>query len=167
MNQSNHQTLKEMASDRKIYQTLIDNNVNLVSGLATNYLNHYIEILLLLEMLPDMPECFEDIRIWRPMSYCDHVARSGLPNNEIVLKAYSAVDEARRHQLKRAAQDADHGVERLINRAGTAVDLNDPELLRQIAEDAKEFLTPMIERLTGIITPSALKTTPFINSIQE
>lgn len=162
MAQINHQTLKDLAADQRVYQTLVDNNVNLVSGLATNYLNHYIEILLLLEILPDMPDCFEDIRNWKPMSYPAHVRQSGLPNNEIVLKAYEIVDKNRREQLAMVAQEADRGLEGLIMRAGTAVDKNDPELLHTVASQAKEFLSPLIERMTGLITPSALSTKPFI-----
>lgn len=165
MTQFNNQNLNEMLSDQKVYQTLIDNNVNLVSGLATNYLNHYVEILLLIEMLPDMRECFDEIRRWKPITYRDHVIKSRLPNNEIVLKAYDVVDEERRQKLADIANEANAALTNFIDRAGTAVDLNDSDLLKEIAAEAKEYLTPTIERMTGVITPSAKSTRPFVDNL--
>ncbi len=35
-------------------------NINPRTGLATDYLNHFNEAIMLLEMVPDMPECAED-----------------------------------------------------------------------------------------------------------
>lgn len=32
-------------------------NINPRTGLATDYLNHFNEAVMLLEMVPDMPEC--------------------------------------------------------------------------------------------------------------
>src|SRR5262249_33673402 len=44
-------------------------NINPRTGLATDYLNHFNEAIMLLEMIPDMPECAEDFLSWRPLSY--------------------------------------------------------------------------------------------------
>ena len=47
-------------------------NINPRTGLATDYLNHFNEAIMLLEMIPDMPECFEDFLGWQPLSYAEH-----------------------------------------------------------------------------------------------
>src|SRR5713226_3249565 len=39
-------------------------NINPRTGLATDYLNHFNEAIMLLEMVPDMPECAEDFLTW-------------------------------------------------------------------------------------------------------
>ena len=44
-------------------------NINPRTGLATDYLNHFNEAVMLLEMIPDMPECAEDFLGWQPLSY--------------------------------------------------------------------------------------------------
>ena len=44
-------------------------NINPRTGLATDYLNHFNEAIMLLEMIPDMPECAEDFLGWQPLSY--------------------------------------------------------------------------------------------------
>ena len=47
-------------------------NINPRTGLATDYLNHFNEAIMLLEMVPDMPECAEDFLTWTPLSYAEH-----------------------------------------------------------------------------------------------
>src|SRR3546814_7715400 len=47
-------------------------NINQNTLLATDYLNHFNEIIMLLEMVPSMPECYRDAVEWRPKSYAQH-----------------------------------------------------------------------------------------------
>src|ERR1700741_487675 len=47
-------------------------NINPRTGLATDYLNHFNEAIMLLEMIPDMPDCAEDFLSWGPLSYSEH-----------------------------------------------------------------------------------------------
>ena len=51
-------------------------NINPRTGLATDYLNHFNEAIMLLEMIPDMPECAEDFLLWYPLSYREHFTAS-------------------------------------------------------------------------------------------
>src|SRR5438270_113320 len=51
-------------------------NINPRTGLATDYLNHFNEAVMLLEMIPDMPECAEDFLGWHPLTYREHFMAS-------------------------------------------------------------------------------------------
>ena len=51
-------------------------NINPQTGLATDYLNHFNEAIMLLELIPDMPECAEDFLAWSPLSYAEHFTAS-------------------------------------------------------------------------------------------
>jgi len=51
-------------------------NINPQTGLATDYLNHFNEAIMLLEMIPDMVECAEDFLAWTPLSYAEHFIAS-------------------------------------------------------------------------------------------
>jgi hypothetical protein len=51
-------------------------NINPVTGLSTDYLNHFTEALMALEMAADTPECLDDLKAWRPKSYAEHFAQS-------------------------------------------------------------------------------------------
>ncbi len=68
--------------------------VNPASGLANDFLNVYNEILMLIEMLPDMPDLFDDIAAWRPASYRGYFIQSQLPGRFAALEAYDALDPA-------------------------------------------------------------------------
>src|SRR5437879_2914571 len=63
-------------------------NINLRTGLATDYLNHFNEAIMLLEMVPDMPECAEDFLTWRPLSYAEHFWASNFKARDLAIEAY-------------------------------------------------------------------------------
>lgn len=65
-------------------------NVSPVTLLATDYLNHFNEVLMLLEMLPMAPDCAADARAWAPKSYERHFEESGFTDRGFVIRAYAA-----------------------------------------------------------------------------
>lgn len=79
---------------------LADANINPLTGLATDYLNHFNEAIMLLELLPSCPDCRDDILAWRPMSYCEHFAASAFSGRDLAIAAYEAADPALRTRLE-------------------------------------------------------------------
>ncbi len=71
---------------------LLAANINPRTGLATDYLNHFNEAIMLLEMIPDRPDCAEDFLSWRPLSYREHFASSNFKARELAISAYDAAD---------------------------------------------------------------------------
>src|SRR6201996_2213064 len=67
-------------------------NINPRTGLATDYLNHFNEAIMLLEMIPDMPECAEDFLGWSPLSYCEHFMASNFTAKDLAISAYETAD---------------------------------------------------------------------------
>src|SRR5947208_6733506 len=67
-------------------------NINPRTGLATDYLNHFNEAIMLLEMIPDMPECAEDFLTWRPLSYAEHFRGSNFRARDLAIEAYKSAD---------------------------------------------------------------------------
>src|SRR5258706_16075986 len=63
------------------------------TGLATDYLNHFNEAIMLLEMIPDMPECAEDFLLWYPLSYREHFMASHFEARDLAIEAYESADE--------------------------------------------------------------------------
>ena len=58
-------------------------NVNAKTLLATDYLNTYNEVVMLLEMLPDAPnELVTDLECWRAKSYREHFQSSGFRDRD-------------------------------------------------------------------------------------
>ena len=77
-----------LATARPARRLLRAANINPRTGLATDYLNHFNEAIMLLEMIPDMPECAEDFLTWRPLSYAEHFTASNFKARDLAIEAY-------------------------------------------------------------------------------
>jgi len=77
------------AEQKALQPKLADANINAESFLATDYLNHFNEIVMLLEMVPDMPELIEDTGDWAPKSYVKHFKDSGYQAKELAVAAFN------------------------------------------------------------------------------
>src|SRR3954466_2318344 len=78
---------------------LVAANINPRTGLATDYLNHFNEAIMLLEMIPDMPECAEDFLNWRPLSYSEHFTASNFSARDLAIEAYESAHPAVRGEF--------------------------------------------------------------------
>ena len=67
-------------------------NINPRTGLATDYLNHFNEAIMLLEMIPDMPECAVEFLGWQPLSYREHFMASHFKARDLAIEAYDSAD---------------------------------------------------------------------------
>lgn len=66
--------------------------VNPSTGLASDYLNVFNEILLLIEFLPSMPEMIDETLAWQPRGYREYFGQSKLPGAREALRAYDEID---------------------------------------------------------------------------
>lgn len=74
-------------------------NINPRTRLATDYLNHFNEAIMVLELLAEMPDCVDDMLAWRPLTYSEHFAASHFKDRELAVAAYDAADPVARAQL--------------------------------------------------------------------
>lgn len=82
---------------------LSDANINPATGLATDYLNHFNEAIMLLDLMSSCPDCRDDFLAWRPMSYREHFTASRFAGRDLAITAYEAADPALRERLDRLA----------------------------------------------------------------
>lgn len=71
-----------------------NSNINKQTFLATDYLNHFNEMAMLLELLPGMPEMLVDVKIWRPKGYKEHFRGSTFSDRDLAADAYDCVPTA-------------------------------------------------------------------------
>ncbi|MFD1333442.1 hypothetical protein ACFQ4O_15690 [Methylopila musalis] len=88
-------------------EEMIHANVDPDTGLATDYLNHFNEVIMLLELIGDMPELVEDVLVWTPLSYRAHFERSSLSGRHVAVAAYDAADPRLRAAFDAAVTDLD------------------------------------------------------------
>jgi hypothetical protein len=64
-------------------------NINESTLLASDYLNHFHELVMLLEAISSEPEAFsEDLLSWRPLTYEEHFTESGFRDKNLAIAAY-------------------------------------------------------------------------------
>jgi hypothetical protein len=78
-------------------------NINPKTGLASDYLNHFNEAIMLLDLLPHTPECIVELIGWEPLSYEEHFAASHFKDKELALAAYACAEPVARVRLDELA----------------------------------------------------------------
>lgn len=81
--------------------------VNPLSGLANDYLNLFNELVMILEQIPYMPELYEDLCAWRPVSYQEYFRQSSLRGRHSALAAYEKLNPAFRTRFEGFVSELD------------------------------------------------------------
>jgi hypothetical protein len=123
-------------------------NINPQTGLATDYLNHFNEAIMLLEMVGDCPDCLADIRRWRPMSYREHFLTSHFKGRELAIAAYAGADPAARACLDNLASTMTTLIE--TTRATLSADLP-AHAAGDLAGRAADWLKELVARAGAVI----------------
>ena len=123
-------------------------NVNLATGFATDYLNHFNEAIMLLEMVANCPDCLADFNNWRRLSYREHFQISAFAGRDLAIAAYEAADPAARAGLDRLAATMTNVIEQ--TRATMTTGLP-PQAVGALAERAAAWLKVLVARAGAII----------------
>src|SRR5216683_632808 len=123
-------------------------NINPRTGLATDYLNHFNEAIMLLEMVPDMPECAEDFLTWTPLSYCEHFMASNFKARELAIEAYDQADAAIRAEFDKITST----MTSILTAVGKAMREAEQDKTRStLAGQAIGWVKPLVALAGGII----------------
>jgi hypothetical protein len=126
---------------------LADANINPATGLATDYLNHFNEAIMLLEMLSGCPECLDDFLGWRPMTYREHFVASRFKGRDMAIAAYNAADPSLRNCLDTLAGTMTAVLE--ATRAAMSADM--PRDAAAALADRAAWLKPLVARAGALI----------------
>ena len=123
-------------------------NINPRTGLATDYLNHFNEAIMLLEMIPDMPECAEDFLTWSPLSYSEHFMASNFRARDLAIEAYDTADTTIRTEFDNTTAT----MTSILTAVGTAMREARQDTTRAtLAEQATGWVKPLVALAGGII----------------
>ncbi len=112
------------------------------AGLSNDYLNHFSEALMLVELAAVDPDVAGDLAAWRPLSYRAHFEASGLRRAGAAIAAYEALDPARRA----AFEELTGAMDRLIR---TAIRALQPPCEAEDAAIVASVTAPALRRLVG------------------
>jgi len=136
----------------KIAPRLGDANINPTTGLATDYLNHFNEAIMLLDLASSYPDCRAEFLAWRPRSYREHFAASGFESRDLAIAAYDTADIALRARLDglAAAMTAMLEAMRAVMQSDLPPDSADAIAVRALGE-----LKSLVTRAGAVITGAA------------
>jgi hypothetical protein len=130
-------------------------NINPVTGLSTDYLNHFSEALMALEMVRDMPECIDDLHAWKPKTYTEHFAGSRLSHRGEIIQMYQAAPAHLREALDALAD--------VLN--ARLAEARDAAVHRRPADHAAAALRPLIAQLADLINGSTERSQAAIDAM--
>jgi hypothetical protein len=142
---------KREAKLRELTQRAENSNVNPKSLLATDYLNHVNEIVMLFDLVPDAPECLDDCRAWQPKTYQDHFRQSGIADRDLAIEAYDHAPPAFRQPFDQLVTEMNRLVGISIERLAMALERGDAVMIRTIAETASRNLQDLIGQASAVI----------------
>ena len=123
-------------------------NINPRTGLATDYLNHFNEAIMLLEMVPDMPDCAEDFLAWHPLSYAEHFTASNFKARDLAISAYDSADP----KIRDAFDNVTSAMTSILTAVSDAMrQVTQDKTRAMLAEQATIWVKPLVMQAGGII----------------
>jgi hypothetical protein len=123
-------------------------NINPRTGLATDYLNHFNEAIMLLEMIPDMPECADDFLSWHPLSYAEHFTASHFKARDLAIEAYESADANVRAEFDNITA----AMTSILTAVSAAMrEAKQDKTRSTLAEQATAWVKPLVALAGGII----------------
>lgn len=126
-------------------------NVNDRTLLATDYLNHINEIVMLVELIPDAPECLDDCKAWQPISYQEHFAQSGIADRDLAIEAYEYSPPEFRQSFDKLVVEMHRLIALTISRMEMALADGNDEITRLVATKASRNLQDLIGQAGAVI----------------
>lgn len=118
-------------------------NVNEQTLLATDYLNHFNEVVMTLEMLADMPELLEEAKEWAPKPYKDHFRDSTIADKELAIDAYDHAPPKFKEPFEQNIAKINKLITTSVERLENDIQSGDMDLVRANAK----ALSQVIQRL--------------------
>ncbi len=126
-------------------------NISPQTFLATDYLNHFNEVIMLIDMLADMPDMFEEVEEWQPKTYADHFRDSVFSDKDLAITAYEMAPARYREPFDATIAQANDVVLTSISGLRTALDAENMEEAAFIAQKASRLLQKLIDVASAII----------------
>jgi len=136
----------------RTYQKLVKGtNINEVTLLATDFLNHYNELVMLLDLIPDMPEMLDEARAWKPKTYAEHFMDSTFSDKELAIAAYDNAADEHRIPFDETMKEADEKIALAIDDIDTVIKAQFEGQLRDAVGILSREIQEILDRASAII----------------
>jgi len=136
----------------RTYQKLVrGTNINETTLLATDYLNHYNELVMLLDLVPDMPDMLDEAKEWKPKTYAEHFMDSTFSDKELAIQAYDNAADEHRIPFDEALAETDDLIAVAIGNIETVIKAENNDQLRDTVMNASRDIQEILDRASAII----------------
>lgn len=126
-------------------------NINPETLLATDYLNHFNEIIMMLDMVPDMPDLVEECAAWHPRSYSEHFANSTFRDKDLAIEAFGLCPPRYRDPFDETITRMNGLALYTVGCMETALARGDTEAVSILARNASRALQRLMDMASAII----------------
>jgi hypothetical protein len=126
-------------------------NINEATLLASDYLNHFHELVMLLEAVPAEADVFtEDLLAWRPLTYEEHFSESGFRDKNLAVAAYRRAPPKIRARFDEAVARLHGEAVTLIGEVAAELKSNNKRGLRERCVEAVRRMRILIDEANAI-----------------
>lgn len=126
-------------------------NINDKSLLATDYLNHFNEVVMMLDLVPEMPECLDEVKAWQPKGYKDHFRDSTFHDRDLAIEAYDHAPPACRAAFEETVARLDEAVAGTIGAIEAALATGDADRVAHVAAESVRRVRGLIDVASALI----------------
>ena len=125
--------------------------INETTLLATDYLNHFNEVVMILDLLTEMPDMIVEAQEWKPKSYQAHFADSVFPYRDLAIAAFEDAPAEVRALFDPLIESLNEMVIASVAKIAAAVESGDSVRLEHLVQTASRKLHNSISRASAII----------------
>ncbi|NMM44206.1 hypothetical protein HH303_06940 [Rhodospirillaceae bacterium KN72] len=134
------------------YRKLVkDTTINNITLLSTDYLNHFNELVMMLEMVADMPDMLEEAEAWTPLTYHEHFQNSSFQHKDLACFAYESAPDEYRVPLDDCVDRMDAEIAEGLPRLRALADAGDTHVLSVEARNLSMSLRGRIDMMSALI----------------
>ena len=123
--------------------------------LATDYLNHLNEPIMLIEMVADVPDLLDELAEWQPKTYAEHSRDSSFTDKELAIEAYEWSPEQYRLRFEETIDAANKCVATTVEALGTLIEQDRLDDVRVLCTEVSTMLGGLVDRASSIINGTA------------
>ncbi len=129
----------------------VEANINEKTLLATDYLNHFNEFVMVLDLIPDMPDCLEDAEAWQPKNYQDHFRDSAFSAKELAIQAYDHSPAEYRDQFESLVDMINALIPKGLDRIRSAIDEGNLDRVGFECTNTSKTLQKLMDLVSAVI----------------
>jgi len=134
----------------RMRERLAGTNINSATLLATDYLNHFNEFVMLLDLVAESPDLYDMLCDWEPKSYIAHFAEIGFSDRELAIEAYALSPPAFRDPFDETVRQLDGRILSVQEKLKTLADDADPERISAVLTESSQEIRRLVDVASAV-----------------